>query len=97
MLSKEYFFRVILSLSLFFGGITLLALRIPGWSLFLGLPATQIGIVFLIFTFDEVAKKKVGPDSLKIIYCSVCGEPTVTPIGQKEDICEECQKKIRRT
>lgn len=86
--------RILISLVLFAGGIALLALRIPGWSLILGLPAVQIGIIFLIFTFDEVARGKVGPDSLHMVRCSVCGKPTLAPYWQKEKICRACQKKI---
>jgi len=85
-----------LSLILFSGGIALLALRIPGWSLFLGLPAVQVGIVFLIFTFDKIAHDKVGPNSLQMIPCSVCDKLTLAPYWQKEKICEECQKKIAK-
>lgn len=88
--------QLFLSLVLFVGGIVLLALRIPGWSLFLGLPAVQIGIVLLIFTFDEIARYRVGPESLKMISCSVCGEPTPAPSWQKEKICEKCQQKIAK-
>ena len=86
--------QLFLSLVLFAGGIALLALRIPGWGLFLGLPAVQIGLVFLIFTFDDIARGKVGPDSLKMISCSVCGKPTLAPYWQKEKICQACQKKL---
>jgi len=81
---------------LFAGGITLLALRIPGWSLFLGLPAVQVGIVFLIFTFDELFRTKIGPNSLQMVHCSVCGKLTPVPYWQKEKICEECQKEIAK-
>jgi hypothetical protein len=84
---------IVLSLVLFFGGVWLLALRIPGWSLFLGLPAVQIGIIFLIFTFDEVMRGKVGSDSLQMLSCSVCGKPTLAPAWQKEKICGECKRK----
>lgn len=50
---------VIISLSLFLGGIFLLALRIPVWSLLLGLPSVQIGIVLIIFTFDRLSREEV--------------------------------------
>ena len=86
--------RLLIPIILFLGGITLLALRIPGWSLFLGLPATQIGIIFLIFTFDEIAQNKIGPNGLHQISCSVCGKPTLAPYWQKEKICRQCRKKL---
>jgi hypothetical protein len=87
---------IFLSLSLFVGGIALLAIRIPGWSLILGLPAVQIGLVFLIFTFDDIARNKVGPQSLHMIPCSVCGKPTLTPNWEQEKICMKCQQLIAK-
>lgn len=50
---------VVVSLVLFIGGIVLLALRIPFWGLFLGLPATQIGIILLIFSFDRLSQEEI--------------------------------------
>jgi hypothetical protein len=44
------------------GGLILLALRISGWSLIFGLPLTIFGSVFLIYTYDEMVRKKVDPD-----------------------------------
>lgn len=85
-----------LSLTFFIGGITLLALRVPFWSLFLGLPAVQIGIVFLIFTFDVIAQEKVGTHSLYITSCPICNNPVLTHSWEKEKICTECQKKIAK-
>ena len=49
----------LVSLALFLGGIMLLALRIPFWSLLLGLPAVQIGIVLIIFTFDRLSQEEI--------------------------------------
>ncbi len=87
---------IILSLILFLGGIWILTLRIPGWSLFLGLPAAQIGIIFLIFTFDEIIRGKVGRDSLHLLSCSVCGKPTLAASWRKEKICGECARKMAK-
>lgn len=42
------------------GGLVLLALKIPGWSLIFGLPITIFGTVFLIYTYDTIASKKFG-------------------------------------
>lgn len=50
---------VVVSCILFIGGIALLALRIPFWSLLLGIPAVQIGIVFLIFAFDKLSQEAI--------------------------------------
>lgn len=41
-------------------GLILLALRIAGWSLILGLPTTIIGIVLLIYIYDDIITKKIG-------------------------------------
>lgn len=82
-----------LSLGLFLGGIALLALRIPGWSLFLGLPATQLGIILLIFSFDKIARSQVGPDNLEITSCPLCGQRVISIVGEEEKLCEDCQEK----
>jgi len=87
---------LLISTGLFIGGIILLALRIPGWSIIFGLPAVQIGIIFLIFTFDDLARNKVGPNSYHLLNCSVCGKPILAPSWQKERICGACQKKIAK-
>lgn len=86
---------LILSLTLFIGGIWLLISKIPDWSLFLGIPATQVGIILLIFTFDEINKKKNLPDDYHLIPCSVCRKPTPAPIDQQEKICLECRTRIK--
>jgi energy-coupling factor transporter transmembrane protein EcfT len=88
--------QIIICLSLLGGGIVILALRIPGWSLLLGLPTIAIGIIFLIFTLDNVARKKLGEDCLQTVLCSVCGQPTPSPSWQNEKICFECEKKLEK-
>lgn len=50
---------VLVSIVLFVGGIVLLILRLPFWSLFLGLPATQIGLILLIFSFDRLSQEEI--------------------------------------
>jgi hypothetical protein len=91
----RFILQIITCLSLLGGGIVILALRIPGWSLFLGLPTITIGIIFLIFTIDDVAKKKVGQESLQVVLCSVCGKPTPAPSWQNEKICLVCEDKLK--
>ena len=59
MTKTKLIFSAIVSLALFIGGIVLLALRIPFWGLFLGLPATQIGIILLIFSFDRLSQEEI--------------------------------------
>ena len=73
-----------------------MALRIPGWSLFLGLPAVQIGIIFIIFTFDEVAREKGGVNSLYMISCSICKKPILVHTWEEEKICQECLRKMAK-
>ena len=51
-----------ISICLFGGGIVLLSSRVEFWSLFLGLPATQIGIVFLILIFERLSKKSLDEE-----------------------------------
>ena len=51
--------RVVVSLLLLAAGITILALRIPGWGIILGLPIVIFGSVFLIYTYDEVLSRQV--------------------------------------
>lgn len=52
----------LISVSLFGGGIALLSSRVEFWSLFLGLPATQIGIIFLILIFERLSKKTLNEE-----------------------------------
>lgn len=85
---------LILASTLFVGGIILLALHLPGWSIFLGLPAVQIGLIFIIFSFDNTTKKKTDFQNYYSLSCKSCGRAVFAPIGQKEIICENCQKKI---
>lgn len=40
-------------------GLALLALRIAGWSIILGLPMVVIGVVFMIYTYDEILSKRL--------------------------------------
>jgi hypothetical protein len=82
-----------LALALFGGGIALLALRLPGWGLFLGLPSVIAGFCLIIFLFDEVARNRIGPKSLHLIKCSKCGKATLAPFWQEEKICQSCKRK----
>lgn len=82
-----------ISASLFIGGIVLLFLRIPGWSLIVGLPAVQIGLVFLIFSYDRMASKKVGVGSLYSLECQQCGKSFLSFEQEKIKICPYCEAK----
>lgn len=95
----DFFLRtgpaIFLSLVLFAGGVALLALRLPGWSLLFGLPATQIGIIFLILTFDDVFKKRLDPRELILKKCRLCQNPTaIIQNHENSAVCAECRERI---
>lgn len=56
-------FRGLIPIILLSGGLILLTLKIPGWSLIFGLPITIIGTVFLIYTYDYFVNRKFGEDN----------------------------------
>jgi hypothetical protein len=91
----HFVLQVIICLCLLGGGIIILALRIPGWSLLIGLPLILFGVIFLIFTLDAVARKNLGQESLQTVLCSVCGRPTPAPSWQNEKICLVCEEKLK--
>lgn len=41
-------------------GLVLLYLRLAGWSLIFGLPTTIIGVVLLIYSYDEIISRKLN-------------------------------------
>lgn len=55
-------FKGLIPIMLLLGGIALLSLRISGWSIIFGLPLTVIGSVFLIYTYDEIVRKRIDLD-----------------------------------
>ncbi len=83
---------VILSLSLFFGGIVILLSHIPGWSLFFGLIITPLGVVLMIFTIDEVARKLFTPPPFKPVKCTVCGKLTFAKEEKEKVVCGFCRE-----
>ncbi|MBU0618693.1 hypothetical protein KKD62_00490 [Patescibacteria group bacterium] len=85
-----------LSFVLFIGGIGLLYLRIPKWSLFLGVPTIQLGIIFLILTFDKIIQSRTSPERLHIIPCSICNNPTPISLDKKGAICDICRQKMAK-
>lgn len=54
--------NVIIPLSLLIGGLVLLFAKIPGWGVILGLPMIVIGVIFLIYTYDEVSRIRSEDD-----------------------------------
>ena len=88
-------FRGLLPVVLLLSGIVLLSLRIAGWSIIFGLPMVVIGVVFLIYTYDEVVSKKTV-QTRQVYTCSICGQPAIRlptdPLG-KAILCPTCKKK----
>ena len=92
-------FRVLIPIVLLVGGLALLGLRIAGWSIIFGLPMITFGVVFLIYTYDELVNKVVKPIPERIVTCSVCGKPTtkIYPWQNDEDaICFTCREDIEK-
>jgi hypothetical protein len=87
---------LLLASFLFGGGIILLFLKIPGWSLFLGLPAVQIGIILLIFTFEGLTRKKspLPSEEYHLVDCLICDRQALAPKFMEKRICDDCQVKI---
>lgn len=95
----EDFGLLLLSIALFLGGIILLSLKIPFWSMVFGLASTQIGIVLIIITFDSFIRKKTKPitEDYKALSCVVCGKVTFVPKYTNVAICDADQLKIVKT
>ena len=85
---------VILSLALFAGGIAILYLHLPGWSLILGLPAILLGVVFIIFVLDQVARELFTPPHFIMTKCKVCGKTTFVKEGNQDKICGRCREEL---
>jgi hypothetical protein len=94
----EYFISdlpsIFLDLALFLGGIWLLSLRIPGWSLFWGLILVPTGAAFTIITLDKVSRNRITPPRFETVKCRVCGKITFVKKGEKELVCGQCRKDI---
>lgn len=52
----------VIAIALFGGGLILFLSKNSFWSLFLGIPAVQIGIVLLIFTYDRLSKDELDDE-----------------------------------
>jgi hypothetical protein len=87
---------LLLILSLFVIGGFVISLKIPFWSLFLGIAAIQIGIVLSVFTFDIISHRLSKPitSEYKTIPCLVCKKLNYVPKYQNVTICDMCQVKI---
>jgi hypothetical protein len=76
------------------GGIWLLTLPLPGWKLVLGLPAAQLGIIVLMFAFDDITKKQLHPENFKVVICPFCSHENLVHKEIKLTYCGKCQKRI---
>ena len=54
MKKNQVYLSVILSVVLFLGGVALVIFHPPFWGLFLGIPATIMGIALTVLTFDQL-------------------------------------------
>lgn len=90
---------IILSISLFLGGVFLLSAKIPFWSLFLGIAAVQVGIVLIILAFDALIKRKTKPitEDYKMLACLICRRGNLVPKYSRVTICDECQIRVANT
>ncbi len=90
-------FRGLLPLALFVGGVIVLGVKIGGWGLLLGIPLTVIGAIFLIYTFDDIARATILPRS-HFTSCSVCDKPTpvIPGVDEKDTICSSCKRKVAK-
>jgi len=85
---------IFLSLALFLGGIWLLSLRIPGWSLLFGLIITPVGFALTIYTLDDIARNVVAPPLFRPVRCNVCGKITYAREAKEDVICWRCREDI---
>lgn len=54
----RFVIQAILGVVLLAGGIILLALKIPGWSIIFGIPMVVISSVFIIYTYDDALSRR---------------------------------------
>lgn len=52
--------KSVLPIVLLLGGLWLLTLRLAGWSIIFGLPMVILGIVFVIYAYDDAVSGKVA-------------------------------------
>jgi hypothetical protein len=89
-------FRGLIPIVFFGGGVALFVTRASPWGVVLGLPAIVIGMVMMIYTYDEVISKKVYPLADELTRCAVCGRltPRVAGVNPKDTICSPCNADI---
>lgn len=51
--------KTLIPLALLIGGLFLLFLNLAGWSIIFGIPMVVIGVVFLIYSYDELVTRRI--------------------------------------
>lgn len=87
-------FRGLLPIVLVVGGVWLLTSKLSGWNIILGIPMTIIGMVFLIYTYDEVVSSKIQPLSQELVRCRRCMRltPRMSRVSPEETTCQGCKR-----
>ncbi|MBI2596000.1 hypothetical protein HYW46_04685 [Candidatus Daviesbacteria bacterium] len=67
MLGFRFLMIMLVAMTLFIGGIILLLAKLPFWSYYFGIPSVQIGIIFLILSFERLMRGPFGRSSGKNI------------------------------
>ena len=87
-----FVFKCMIPIFLLLSGIVILVIRIPGWSLLLGLPLVVLGTVFTVYTYDGLVGQGLGDYKKDISNCQVCRKPTPVFKGQDKNkiVCPVC-------
>lgn len=92
-LNSRLLMRVLIPIILLVTGIMLLFLKIPGWSVIVGLPLVVVGSLFLIYIYDSVLSDNIYIEGdSNLVRCSKCGQLVECFIGcnKKRYICDDC-------
>lgn len=91
-------FSNIIPIILLISGIIIFTGQIPGWSLIIGLPMIVFGVVFMIYSYDELAKNGAESEITDLAKCSICKRYTNrdTDVLEEDTICPSCQTKLSR-
>lgn len=54
------FFRLLIPIILLVCGVIIFVAQISAWNLILGLPLIVVGVVLVIYTYDEIVKIRIG-------------------------------------
>ena len=89
-------FRGLIPMTALISGVVLFVSEVSGWGVILGIPMIVIGMVMLIFTYDEAIGKKIDEMSEQFVRCAVCGKltPRQPKIVPEDTICSQCKKEI---